>query len=80
MSFLEDAQKFMQKAHTEDTSDLLSLKTQDELDHWEHELSLLYNNATHYEIRRALDAAVDRYGATPDKKTFLNFMRMKLED
>ena len=80
MSFLEDAQKFMQKAHATDSPDVISLKTQEELDHWERELSLLYNNATHYEIRRALDAAIDRYGTTPEKKAFSDFMRIKLED
>ena len=80
MSFLEDAQKFMQKAQAENSQDLVSLKTQEDLDRWEHDLSLLYNNATHYEIQRALDAAIDRYGVTPEKKTFLDFMRVKLED
>ena len=79
MSFLEDAQKVIQKAQAQ-AQDVISLRTQDDIDKWERELSLSYNNATHYEIRRALDAAIDRYGTTPDKKTFLDFMRVKLED
>lgn len=79
MSFLEDAQKVIQKAQAQ-AQDVVSLRTQEEIDNWERELSLSYNNATHYEIRRALDAAIDRYGTTPDKKTFLDFMRVKLED
>lgn len=79
MSFLEDAQKVIQKAQAQ-AHDVISLRTQDDIDQWERELSLSYNNATHYEIRRALDAAIDRYGTTPDKKTFLDFMRVKLED
>ncbi|MBP5161226.1 MAG: hypothetical protein ILP11_04205 [Alphaproteobacteria bacterium] len=79
MSFLEDAQKVIQKAQAQ-AQDVVSLHTQEEIDNWERELSLSYNNATHYEIRRALDAAIDRYGTTPDKKTFLDFMRIKLED
>ena len=80
MSFWEDAQKVIQKAQANAQTDTLSLCSQDDLDRWEKELSLMYNNATHYEIRRALDAAIDRYGTTPDKKTFLDFMRVKLED
>lgn len=79
MSFLEDAQKVIQKAQAQ-AQDVVSLRTQEEIDNWERELSLSYNNATHYEIRRALDAAIDRYGTTPDKKMFLDFMRVKLED
>ena len=79
--FEEEAKKFMQTHHlTEQETDTLSFSTDDERKNLFKKLTQLYENASNYEIERAIDEAIDRYGTHPEEKPFFEYLRMKLED
>ena len=43
-------------------------------------LKMIYDNATEREINKAIDEALDRFSPPYEEKTFMDFLRVKLED
>lgn len=81
MSFLQDAQAFMQKhPKQEEKTDVLSLATEEQKEKFIPKMRLLYDNATQREIDKALQEAIDRFGTHPEPQAIHDFMRLKLED
>ena len=81
MSFLDDAQKFLKQKQSEhNTSTSGFLETQESRSAFEKELRDLYENATWSEISTAIDWGMEIMEHPYDKKTFLQKIRVKLED
>ena len=81
MSFLDDAQNFLkQKQKTENTETSDFLTTPESRAAFEKELRDLYENATWNEINNAIDWGMEVMEKPYDKKTFLQKIRIKLED
>lgn len=81
MSFLDDAQKFLNQKHSEETSVSSGfLETQESRAAFEKELRDLYENATWNEINKAIDWGMEIMEKPYDKKLFLQKIRVKLED
>ena len=81
MSFLDDAQAFLkqkQDLNTEPKSNFL--ETPESRAAFEKELRELYENATWNEIGKAIDWGMEVMEKPYDKKTFLQKIRVKLED
>lgn len=82
MSFLDDAQKFLEQKHSEksDNPPQDFLETQESRTAFEKELRELYENATWNEINKAIDWGMEVMEKPYDKKLFLQKIRIKLED
>ena len=81
MSFLDDAQKFLEQKQTEKSSDSSDfLETQESRTAFEKELRELYENATWNEINKAIDWGMEVMEKPYEKKSFLKKIRIKLED
>ena len=81
MSFLDDAQAFMQKKNNQTVlaaDDFLM--TEKSKEQFAQELRSLYENATWPEIYRAIDWVMDTCEKPYDKKLVLEKIRIKLED
>ncbi len=81
MSFLDDAQAFLkQKQSQKETPASDFLETPESRQALEKELRELYENATWNEIAKAIDWGMEVMEKPYDKKTFLQKIRIKLED
>lgn len=81
MNLEEEAKKFMQShQQTEIASSSFSVETEKERDELFKKLTRLYENASNYEIERAVENAIDIYGTHPEEKAFFEYLRKKLED
>ncbi len=81
MSFLDDAQNFLKQKQENKTSEIAGfLETQESRSAFEKELRDLYENATWNEINKAIDWGMEVMERPYDKKTFLQKIRVKLED
>ncbi len=82
MSFLDDAKKFAAEKQAERDKPHLEgfLATVESRLAFEKELRELYENATLIEINRAIDWGMEVMEKPYDKKTFLQKIRVKLED
>ena len=81
MSFLDDAQDFLkQKQPSKPTETSGFLETSESRSAFEKELRDLYENATWNEISKAIDWGMEVMEKPYDKKTFLQKIRVKLED
>ena len=83
MSFLDDAIKFTAEKQTQQHNDTHKndfLSTPESRAIFEKELRELYENATWNEINRAIDWGMEIMEKPYDKKTFLQKIRIKLED
>ena len=81
MSFLEDAQIFLKQKQSkipQETNDFL--QTPESRAAFEKELRDLYENATWNEINKAIDWGMEVMEKPYTKKTFLQKIRVKLED
>ncbi|MBQ3695671.1 MAG: hypothetical protein II938_01705 [Alphaproteobacteria bacterium] len=81
MSFLDDAQAFLkQKQNQQTQTEMVFLETPESRSAFEKELRELYENATWNEIGKAIDWGMEVMEKPYDKKTFLQKIRVKLED
>ena len=81
MNLEEEAKKFMQSHKNEENiGPSFSLETERERDELFKKLTRLYENASNYEIERAIENAIDAYGTHPEEKAFFEYLRKKLED
>ena len=81
MSFLEDAQKFLDQKKEQDSQPASHfLETPESRTAFEKELRDLYENATWNEINQAIDWGMEVMEKPYDKKLFLQKIRVKLED
>ena len=83
MSFLDDAQAFLKQKQSEQnfpTSGAAFLETPESRQAFEKELRDLYENATWNEIQKAIDWGMEVMEKPYNKKTFLQKIRIKLED
>lgn len=81
MSWLEEAQQKIKQKQTDTQTDSGFFPADDdEREKLINRLKMLYDNATEREINKAIDEALDRFDPPYDEKTFMNFLRVKLED
>ena len=81
MSFLDDAQNFLKQKHSNEATDTAGfLETPESRTAFEKELRELYENATWNEINKAIDWGMEVMEKPYNKKTFLQKIRVKLED
>jgi hypothetical protein len=84
MGWLEDAQKKLKEIEEKKSpfasDDIISLETQDEIEALKKSLRMEYINATSREIEKAIDTACEKLDKPYDKKEFMKFLRVKLED
>ena len=81
MSFWDDAQNFLkQKQQNQQTENSGFLETPESRAALEKELRDMYENATWNEINKAIDWGMEVMEKPFDKKTFLQKIRVKLED
>ena len=81
MNLEEEVKKFMQSHKSEEkTENILSFETEQSKEELFKKLTKLYENASNYEIERAVENALDIYGIHPEEKPFFEYLRKKLED
>lgn len=82
MSFLDDAAKFTAERQAEKDKPHAGgfLETAESRAAFEKELRELYENATWNEINKAIDWGMEVMEKPYEKKTFLQKIRVKLED
>lgn len=80
MSWLDEARQKAAQTQKNDLETEFSPNTPDGRERLERRLKMMYDNATEREIAKAVDNAIDRFPAPFDEKTFMDFLRVKLED
>lgn len=81
MSWLEEAQKIIEKKQTDTaTSSAFSCLSEAEREVLKKKLRSLYDNATEREIDKAIDQALEKVEKPYEEKAFMAFLRTKLED
>ncbi len=80
MSWLDEARQKAAQMQKNDTGTEFSPDTPDDRERLERRLKMMYDSATEREIGKAIDDAIDRFSAPFDEKTFMDFLRAKLED
>ena len=79
MSWLEEAQQRINQKKRE-TPDVFDPNDAGQREKLERRLKMLYDNATEREINKAIDDALDRFDPPYEEKSFMDFLRTKLED
>lgn len=79
MSWLEEAQQRINQKKQEAT-DVFDPNNVEQREKLEKRLKMLYDNATEREINKAIDNALEHFDAPYEEKTFMDFLRTKLED
>lgn len=80
MSWLEEAQQKIQKKHQESETDGFAVETPGQRERLIKRLRMMYDNATEREIEKAVEDAIDRLEPPYEEKSFMAFLRTKLED
>ena len=79
MSWLDEAQQIIKEKQTKN-EDFFSPDVPEQREHLIKRLKMIYDNATEREIEKAIDDALDRFAPPYEEKTFMDFLRTKLED
>lgn len=82
MSWLDEAQQKIREKQTEEhpAADGFPIENQEFKEQLTRRLRLMYDNATEREIEKAIENAVDRLEPPYEEKSFMAFLRTKLED
>ena len=79
MSWLEEAQQIV-KQKSSSVSEQFDPNVSNQREQLVKRLKMLYDNATEREIEKAIDQALEHFSLPYDEKTFMDFLRIKLED
>ena len=79
MSWLEEAQQIV-KQKSSSVPEQFDPNVSNQREQLVKRLKMLYDNATEREIEKAIDQALEHFSLPYDEKTFMDFLRIKLED
>ena len=80
MSWLEEAQQKIKQKQETTAGQSFAPENTEQREQLVKRLKMLYDNATDREIEKAIDDALDKFDPPYEEKTFMNFLRTKLED